>query len=72
VRLVYLKGEEALIARRIAARQEHFMPPRLLHSQFAALEEPGSEENPITVSIAPQPSEIVAEILSGLGRGGVQ
>jgi gluconokinase len=72
VRLVYLKGEEALIARRIAARQEHFMPPRLLHSQFAALEEPGSEENPITVSIAPQPNEIVAEILSGLGRGGVQ
>jgi gluconokinase len=72
VRLVYLKGEENLIARRIAARQEHFMPPRLLHSQFSALEEPGADENPITVSIEPQPREIVAEILSALGRGGVQ
>ena len=26
VRLVYLKGEEALIARRVAARHGHFMP----------------------------------------------
>jgi carbohydrate kinase (thermoresistant glucokinase family) len=41
VRLVYLKGEEGLIARRIATRHEHYMPPKLLHSQFEALEEPG-------------------------------
>jgi gluconokinase len=66
VRLVYLKGEEALIARRIATRHEHFMPPSLLHSQFAALEEPGSDENPIVVSIEPPPREIVARVLSGL------
>jgi hypothetical protein len=32
VRLVYLKGEETLIARRIATRHEHFMPWSLLHS----------------------------------------
>jgi gluconokinase len=37
VRLVYLKGDEALIARRIAARHGHFMPAALLHSQFEAL-----------------------------------
>src|SRR5690349_17491080 len=30
VRLVYLRGEEALIARRIATRHEHFMPQSLL------------------------------------------
>jgi gluconokinase len=72
VRLVYLKGEEPLIARRIAARQEHFMPPHLLHSQFSALEEPGADENPITVPIEPQPREIVAEILTALGSGCVQ
>jgi gluconokinase len=66
VRLVYLKGEEALIARRIATRHEHFMPPSLLHSQFAALEEPGPDENPIVVSIEPPPREIVARVLSGL------
>ena len=66
VRLVYLKGEEALIARRIATRHEHFMPQSLLHSQFEALEEPGPDENPITVSIEPTPREIVARILSAL------
>jgi carbohydrate kinase (thermoresistant glucokinase family) len=69
VRLVYLKGDEALIARRIATRHEHFMPPSLLHSQFAALEEPGADENPITISIEPQPREIVAQILSALKIG---
>ena len=66
VRLVYLKGEETLIARRIATRHEHFMPPSLLHSQFETLEEPGADEAPVTVSIEPQPRQIVAQILSGL------
>src|SRR6202030_4716447 len=66
VRLVYLKGDETLIARRIATRHEHFMPPSLLHSQFVALEEPGADENPITISIEPRPSEIAAQILSVL------
>jgi carbohydrate kinase (thermoresistant glucokinase family) len=66
VRLVYLKGDEALIARRIAVRHEHFMPGSLLHSQFKALEEPGPEENPIIVSIEPQPREIVARVLSAM------
>jgi gluconokinase len=68
-RLVFLKGSEELIARRIATRHEHFMPPSLLHSQFAALEEPGADENPIVVSIAPRPGEIVAHILSALNAG---
>ena len=66
VRLVYLKGNETLIARRMATRHEHFMPRSLLHSQFAALEEPGSDENPIIVSIEPKPREIAAKILSAL------
>ena len=66
VRLIYLAGEEALISRRIATRHEHFMPQSLLHSQFEALEEPGPDENPITVSIVPAPREIVARIVSAL------
>ena len=65
-RLVFLKGSEELIARRIATRHEHFMPPSLLHSQFVALEEPGPDENPVVVSIEPRPNEIVARILSTL------
>lgn len=66
VRLVYLKGDETLIARRMATRHEHFMPRSLLHSQFEALEEPGADENPLTVSIEPQPRAIVDQILSAL------
>jgi gluconokinase len=66
VRLIYLKGDETLIARRIATRHEHFMPTKLLHSQFVALEEPGADERPIIVSIGPQPREIVAQIMAAL------
>jgi gluconokinase len=71
VRLVYLKGDEALIARRIATRHEHFMPRSLLHSQYEALEEPGPDENPIIVSIEPAPREIVAQVLSALNMAEV-
>ena len=42
------------------------MPPGLLHSQFEALEEPGPDENPIVVSIEPQPREIVTQLSSAL------
>jgi gluconokinase len=66
VRVVYLKGAPELIARRMAVRTGHFMPAGLLESQFRTLEEPGPEENPITVSIEPFPSAIVAAIVAQL------
>jgi gluconokinase len=69
VRLVYLQGDEAMIARRFATRHEHFMPVSLLHSQFVALEEPAADENPVTVSIEPPPREVVSRILAGLKLG---
>jgi gluconokinase len=40
VRIVYLKGDQATIAARVAARRHKYMPPALLPSQFATLEEP--------------------------------
>jgi gluconokinase len=67
VRLVYLKGERGLIGRRMAARQGHFMPTSLLDSQFGTLEEPGSDENPVVISVGGTPSAIVAEIAGALG-----
>jgi gluconokinase len=67
VRLVYLKGSHALIAERMRARQGHFMPTTLLDSQFLTLEEPGPDENPITVGIDGAPAEIVKEIKERLG-----
>ena len=40
VRIVYLKGDQATIAARIAARSHQYMPSSLLPSQLATLEEP--------------------------------
>ena len=66
VRLVYLKGSRDLIARRMAARQGHYMPLSLLDSQFAALEEPAPEERPIVISIDQRPEQIVDQIAAAL------
>lgn len=64
--LVYLRGGKQLIAARMAARQGHFMPPALLDSQLATLEEPGEAERPIVVSVAGTPEEAVAEAVAKL------
>jgi len=66
VRLVYLKGEFDLIAARLAARKGHFMPPALLQSQFAALEEPAADEHATTVSIDATPEEIAGRMVAAL------
>jgi gluconokinase len=66
VRLVYLQGTKAVIAARMAARRDHFMPPALLDSQFAALEEPSPDENALVVSVEGEPAAIVDEIVRRL------
>ncbi len=67
VRLIFLQGDREVIARRIAARADHFMPTDLLDSQFKALEPPTPDERPIVVSIVPHPREIVETIVRKLG-----
>jgi gluconokinase len=67
VRIVYLKGTQELIARRLAARKNHFMPPGLLDSQFKTLEPPDQRENPVAVSIDAPVDTIVDDIVRGLG-----
>jgi carbohydrate kinase (thermoresistant glucokinase family) len=67
VQFVYLRGEHAQIAERLAARVGHFFKPQLLDSQFELLEEPDADEQVIAVSIADSPSEIVAEIRARAG-----
>lgn len=66
VRFVFLKGERDLIAQRLTARRGHFMPPSLLDSQFATLEEPAPDERPLTFDIAESPRDIVASLLARL------
>jgi gluconokinase len=67
-RIVYLHGDMALIATRLAARSGHFMPSDLLASQFAALEEPGPDEAAVRVEIDQPVGDIVAAIAAALGR----
>lgn len=68
VTFVYLAGDREVIAGRLAARLDHFMPTTLLDSQLAALEVPEADEKSITVNLARKPTDEVAEILVQLGR----
>ena len=66
VRLAYLRGSKALIAARLAARKGHFMPPALLDSQFATLQEPTPDERPIVLDVADTPAAIVDHLAAAL------
>ena len=69
VALVYLKGSRELIGQRMAARQHHFMPPSLLDSQFATLEEPGADEKPLVVQVEASKEAIVEQVVRELRLG---
>ncbi|KJC49673.1 gluconate kinase [Bradyrhizobium sp. LTSP885] len=66
VRIVFLDGTLELIASRLIARKDHFMPPELLASQFRTLEPPTPDERPITVAIDRPVETIVEDIVSKL------
>ena len=63
VRFVWLKGDRATIAPRLAVRAGHYMPASLLASQLATLEEP---TNATIVDIRAPTAEQVAAIRKGL------
>lgn len=65
LQFVYLHGSRELIGERMAARRGHFMPPSLIDSQFAALEEPADA---LWVSIDQPPEAIVREIKERLSH----
>jgi gluconokinase len=69
VRIIFLEGNQQLIASRLAQRKGHFMPPGLLDSQFKTLEPPGTGENPVVVSIDGSVEAIVDAILRQLEPG---
>jgi gluconokinase len=56
-----MRGSKALIAERMKARKDHFMPPALLDSQFDTLEEPGPDEHPIVVDIGGSVESVTQE-----------
>jgi gluconokinase len=64
LQFVFLKGSRARVAERLAGRRGHFMPPALLDSQFAALEEPAPGEGAWVCDIEDAPEHIVASLLA--------
>ena len=62
-RFVYLVGSPTLLAERMANRRGHFMPPALLDSQLAILEEPSADERAWVCDIAKTPDEIVSDLV---------
>jgi carbohydrate kinase (thermoresistant glucokinase family) len=70
VTLVYLKGDEPVIQRRMLNRVHRYMPPSLLGSQFDTLEEPVEDEHPITVLVHGSIAETVIQLLTQLAEGG--
>jgi gluconokinase len=64
IRLVYLKGEYAILEERLKRRQGHFFKASMLGSQFEILEEP---EDAVTVNVDNPPESIIAGIRKSLG-----
>jgi gluconokinase len=70
VRFVFLRGDYAVIAKQLQRRRVHFMKPELLRSQFADLEEPGLDEETLTIELGRTPQELVKEIETKLHLAG--
>ncbi|QJD94318.1 gluconokinase [Duganella dendranthematis] len=63
LRFAHLAGPRELIASRMAARKDHYMPTTLLDSQLAALEPLQEDEAGIVLDIGKPPAELVQQIL---------
>ncbi len=66
LRVLYLAGQPAMISARQAARENHFMPPTLMASQFATLEPPEADENALILDITAPPDIVIAQAITQL------
>jgi gluconokinase len=64
LRFVFLHGPRALLAERLAGRRGHYMPPSLLESQLATLEEPSPDEQAWVCDIRESADDIVAALMA--------
>jgi gluconokinase len=67
LRFAHLHGPRELIAERLSARRDHYMPPLLLDSQLAALEPLERDEEGVYLDIRHAPAQLVKEILASEG-----
>lgn len=63
--LVHLTGDLGTVLARVGQRQEHYLKPGLVQSQFDALEPPSDA---LTIDIKLSPDEIVQTILQRVDR----
>jgi gluconokinase len=70
LRLVYLRGNRALLIQHLAARRHEFMPPELLDSQLGTLEPPAQDEDAIIADIDRSPPDMVAFVVNQLQTTG--
>jgi gluconokinase len=64
VKLVYLRGSQDLIAKRLSERHGHYMNPELLASQFATLEEP---RDALVIDVGTTVARVVGNLREALG-----
>ena len=64
LQFIFLRGQQSLIADRIAGRRGHYMAPALLSSQFDALQKPAPDENAWICEITGTPQEIVDALVA--------
>ncbi|MEU9455950.1 gluconokinase, GntK/IdnK-type [Streptomyces sp. NPDC048277] len=72
VRFVYLALDRAVAERRLARRRGHFMPARLLDSQYATLDPLHADEPGVTVDVnaSESPAEVLEAVVRALTDGG--
>jgi gluconokinase len=66
LRFVHLSLPQHEAQRRVASRPGHFMPPSLVASQFAALEDPSQEPGVVVVDACLPLQEVAAKAVEGL------
>ena len=66
LRFVHLALTPAQALERVASRKDHFYPPSLVDSQFAALEDPAGEPGVVVVDAAQPIAQVLAAARKGL------
>jgi gluconokinase len=70
VRFVHLRGDAALLAERLRARSDHYMPASLLQSQLDTLEPPDGDEGALEFDIGVPVAQICTAVFARLGCTG--
>ena len=66
IHFVLLDGSRQLISDRMKQRKGHFMPAKLLDSQFATLERPTPDEHAVILDISHKPADLVEQAVKSI------